>query len=81
MENHIPPPISFYITHCLHPGHPMLHHGHVHPGPMGPPGSYGKPHGNPQDQSLCQHCTLVMYSMAIPRYNSGLLMISSHHIP
>ncbi|XP_078330554.1 uncharacterized protein LOC111113675 [Crassostrea virginica] len=34
---------------------------------MGPPGSYGKPYGNPQDQSLCQGCTLVMYSMAIPR--------------
>ena len=29
----------FYITHCFHPGHPMLHPGHVHSGRMGPPGS------------------------------------------
>ena len=33
------PGIRFYITNCFHPGHPMLHPGHVHPGRIGPPGS------------------------------------------
>ena len=33
------PMIRFFISICFHPGHPMLHPGHVHSGRMGLPGS------------------------------------------